>query len=155
MRRWRASSEPGRPPGDEGSAALEFIVAGAVLLIPIVYLIVALASVQAHALGTQAAARHIARAVATAPDAAAAQARSDRVRAAIADEYGMAAASLDVGLSCAGSGVCPRAGETVIVTVRTDVALPLVPPVLGLDELARVPVEAQAVQRMSRLWGTS
>lgn len=155
MRRSRASSEPDGWRGDEGSAALEFIVAGAVLLIPIVYLIVALASVQAHALGTQAAARHIARAVATAPDAATAQSRSDRVRAAIAEEYGMDAASLDVGLSCAGAGPCPAAGETVIVTVRTDVALPLVPRVLGLDEFARVPVEAQSLQRMSRLWGTS
>jgi hypothetical protein len=49
---------------------------------------------------------------------------------------------------------CPQAGATVVVTVRTRVALPLVPPVLGLDRLASIPIEASSAQKVSRFWGT-
>ena len=44
---------------------------------------------------------------------------------------------------------------TLTVTVRTRVALPLVPPVLGLDRAASIPIEASSAQRVSRLWGAS
>jgi hypothetical protein len=40
------------------------------------------------------------------------------------------------------------------VTVRANVSLPLVPPILGLERLATVPVEASAAQKVSRFWGT-
>jgi hypothetical protein len=40
------------------------------------------------------------------------------------------------------------------VTIRADVPLPLVPAVLGAEGIARVPVEATAVQRVSRGWGS-
>lgn len=148
-------SKPSTEPDDAGSASLEFIVAGLVLLVPIVYLVVALGIIQSHALGAQSTARHIARAVATAPDVAAAEARIETLRVAIAGEYGIDAESVDVELSCMTEGPCPAAGETIVVRVSAEAALPLVPPVLGLDDLTRVPVEAQSVQRMSRLWGVS
>ena len=54
---------------DVGSAALEFITVGVVLLVPLVYLIIALGTIQEQALGVDAAARHTARAIALAPDA--------------------------------------------------------------------------------------
>ncbi|WP_302848253.1 hypothetical protein [Microbacterium sp. cf046] len=38
------------------------------------------------------------------------------------------------------------------MTVQTRVALPLVPPVLGLERVASIPVEASAVQKISRFW---
>ena len=41
-----------------------------------------------------------------------------------------------------------------MITVRTRVTLPLVPPVLGLDRLASIPIEASAAQKVSRFWGT-
>jgi hypothetical protein len=37
------------------------------------------------------------------------------------------------------------------VTVTAEV-LPLVPPVLGLDQATRVPVTATGVQKVSRYW---
>ena len=49
-------------PGDEGSAALEFILVGLVLLVPLVYLIVALGSIQGQSLGVETGARQLARA---------------------------------------------------------------------------------------------
>lgn len=154
MPRWRVSTEERTHRDDEGAAALEFILAGVILLVPLVYLIVALGAVQGQTLGAEAGARHIARAVATAPDAQAAGARSDAILAAIIDEYGLAPESVEVAVTCTPAGTaCPASGATLHVTVATRVALPLMPPVWGLDGIASVPVEAVAVQKVSRFWG--
>lgn len=139
---------------DAGSAALEFIVAGLVLLVPLVYLVVALGMIQGHALGAETAARHAARAVSTASGPAAADARMRAVVTQVAGEYGVDPDQVTAELSCLGTAPeCPMAGATVAVTVQVVVPLPLVPPVLGLDRIAAVPVEAAAAQKMSRVWG--
>lgn len=140
---------------ERGSAALEFIVVGLVLLVPIVYLIAALGLIQSQALGAEAGARHIARAVSTATGADDASDRAALVLDSVASEYGLDQDDADVSFSCRPAGAeCPRAGATLVVTVRARVALPLVPPVLGLDRLASIPVEASALQKVSRFWGT-
>ena len=159
MRRARASTEPDADdtaPGDAGSAALEFILVGLVLLVPIVYLIVALGAIQGQALGVETGARQLARAISEAPDAATADARATRVLDAIVSEYGLDPSAVEVVVSCApATGPCPDAGALLSVTVTTSVTLPLVPAVLGLDQHARVPVEATSVQKVSRFWGTA
>ncbi|KQY74804.1 TadE family protein [Microbacterium sp. Root1433D1] len=140
---------------DEGSAALEFIAVGVILLVPLIYLVIALGAIQEQTFGAEAAARHIARVIARAPDAATAADRSDAVLAGIVDEYGLDEDAVDVMLSCAPPAAeCPSAGTTIVVTVTTRVRLPLVPEVLGLDRSTAVPVQAEAVQKVSRLWGT-
>lgn len=140
---------------ERGSAALEFILMALVLLVPLVYLVVALGLIQGQSLGAEAGARHVARAVSTAVGEDDARARADRVLAAVVDEYGMDAASVDLSMTCAPApSACPEPGATLVVTLRTRVALPLVPPVLGLDRLASIPVEASAAQRVSRFWGS-
>lgn len=139
---------------DEGSAALEFITVGVLMLVPLVYLIVALGLIQGQSLGAEAGARHIARAVSTASDAASATARADAVLRSIVDEYDIEPDDVRLSLTCVPSAaVCPEAGATIVVTISTRVALPLVPPVLGLDDLAVVPIEATAAQKVSRFWG--
>ncbi len=157
MRRTRASTEVASLlDDDEGNASLEFIVAGLILLAPLVYLIVALGAIQSQALGVEAAARHVARAVSTASNAEDAAARADLVMAAVAEEYGIDPDAVVLRWECAPAGVeCPSAGATLLLSVSTDVPLPLVPPVLGLDQVASVPVEASAAQKVSRLWGTT
>lgn len=143
-----------RTRGDEGSAALEFIAVGVIMLVPMVYLIIALGTIQEHALGVEAAARQAARAIALAPNASAASERSEQVLATVVEEYGMDAGELDVTLTCrpAGDG-CPSAGATLTITVTTRVALPLIPSVLGVANAASVTVEGTATQKVSRLWG--
>jgi Flp pilus assembly protein TadG len=142
-------------PDDTGSASLEFILVGLLLLVPLVYLIVTLGLIQGQALGVEAGARHTARAVATASDADDARAKAERILRSVVDEYGIDREAVDVDITCAsGAASCPGAGETIVVTVRTRVTLPLVPPVLGLDRLASIPVEASAVQKASRTWGS-
>lgn len=140
--------------GDDGSAALEFITVGVLMLVPLVYLIVALGMIQGQSLGAEAGARHVARAVSTAPDAASANARADAVLRSIVDEYDIDPDAVRMSLACRPSAAaCPEAGSTIVVTITTRVTLPLVPPVLGLDALAVVPIEASAVQKVSRFWG--
>ena len=140
---------------ERGSAALEFILVGLVLLVPLVYLIVTLGLIQAQSLGAEAGARHVARAVSTAVNASDADGRADLVLDSVVREYGLDPRAVDVSVSCRPAGVeCPSAGATLVVTLRTAVALPLVPPVLGLDRIARIPLEATAAQKVSRFWGS-
>ena len=149
MRRWNRWVTD-----DEGSAALEFITVGLILLVPLVYLIAALGVIQEQTLGVEAAARHTARVISLAPDADAAVARSEQVLAGIVEEYGLDADAVDVSLSCVpAASECPTAGATVTVTVLTCVSLPLMPSLFGLDRSTAIPVEASAVQKISRLWG--
>ncbi len=139
---------------DDGSAALEFITVGVILLVPLVYLVIALGVIQEQTLGVEAAARHTARVISQAPDVPTAEVRSDAVLAGVVAEYGMDADAVRVGMTCVPAGVdCPSTGATVIVTVATRVSLPFVPPVFGLDRIAAIPVEASSAQKMSRLWG--
>lgn len=136
---------------ERGSAVLEFILVGMLLLVPLVYLIVSLGLIQGQSLGAEAAARHVARAVATAEDLEDARIRADAVLVAVSEEYGLE--NVELSLRCTPAGAtCPRAGATLHVTVRTAVPLPLVPPVLGLEQIAAIPVEASAVQKVSRYW---
>jgi hypothetical protein len=140
---------------ERGSAALEFILVGLLMLVPLVYLVVSLGLIQGQSLGAEAGARHIARAVSTAVDAEDAAARADLVLASVVSEYGLDENAVSLSLACRPAGSeCPSAGATLVVTLRTTVTLPLVPPVLGLDRLATIPVEASAAQKVSRFWGT-
>lgn len=139
---------------DEGSAALEFITVGLILLVPLVYLIVALGMIQEQTLGTEAAARHTARVISLASDAETAAERSEQVLAGIVDEYGLDPAGVEVTITCTPAGSqCPAAGATMTVTIRTVVPLPLMPPLFGLDRSTAIPIEASSVQKISRLWG--
>jgi Flp pilus assembly protein TadG len=150
---WSPSTSETDDDGERGSAALEFILVGTLLLVPLVYLIVALGMIQGQSLGAEAGARHIARALSTAPDADAAARSADLILSSVVDEYGLDGEQVDVSMACRpAGGACPEAGATLVVTVRTRIALPLVPPVLGLDRLAAIPIEASAVQKVSRFW---
>ena len=130
---------------DAGAAALEFLTIGVLMLVPLAYLVLALGQIQAQALGVEAGARFAARTIAGGvgdPDA---------VLASVTGQYGIDAFDADV--TCVpATATCPAAGATIRVTVTARVPLPLVPPALGLDRLTSVPVQATAVQKVSRYW---
>ena len=137
---------------DDGSASLEFLTVGLLMLVPLIY-VVALGQIQHQALGAEAAARHVARAISLSSDAASAGSSAFEVQSAVMAEYDLDASATSLSISCVpASATCPTAGATVRVSVATRVPLPFAPPVLGLDQIASVPVEASAVQRMSRFW---
>lgn len=156
MLRWSRLIDPLADSDEEGSAALEFILVGVIMLVPLVYLILTLGSIQHQALGVQTGARHLARALATVQNTEQVAERSHRVMDAIVEEYGMNPDAVDVSLQCRPAGAaCPAPGALLVVTVRSEVTLPLIPDVFGLDRLATVPVEATTVHRVSQFRWTS
>ncbi|WP_353810290.1 hypothetical protein [Agromyces sp. SYSU T00194] len=148
------AGRPRRPDllGDEtGSASLEFVTVGLILLVPLVYLVLAVGAVQAGVLATEGAARHAARVYSLAPDDAAGRDAVERAVAVALADYGIERSAASVSLHCEGG--CLESGSRVTLVVRADVTLPLVPPVLAMRERASVPVEASATVPVSRFAG--
>jgi hypothetical protein len=144
---------PVEPGSDTGSASLEFITAGLILLVPLVYLVLAMAAVQGGAFAVEGAARQAARVYVQSADETEGRLRATRaVEFGLAD-YGIAAADAQVLITCTGpSNACLSRRATVTVTVRVDVPLPLVPDILALRNAATVPLQASATQTVSRFW---
>jgi len=146
MPRWRLCAEDG------GSASLEFLTAGMVLLVPLVYLVLAVSAIQAGAFAVEGAARQAARVFVQAPDIGSAQASAQRaLEFALADHGVTTQASIAV--SCRPQPCLTRQGF-VTVTVDLLVPLPLVPPVLVGDFPLAVPLHATATEQVSRFWGS-
>ncbi|MDQ0892754.1 hypothetical protein [Agromyces ramosus] len=137
---------------ERGSASLEFLTVGIILLVPLVYLVLAVAEIQGGALAVEGAARHAARVAVVAGDQASADAAVDRVvRVALAD-YGVEASDASVTVGCAPD--CAEPGTRVHVTVTASLTLPLVPDFLTLDRFGSVPITATATQTVSRFAGS-
>ena len=130
---------------DDGSAALEFITVGMLLTVPLVYLVIVLAQLQAGALAVEGAARNAARAVAMHGEQALAGA-TVTTEFALRDA-GVAGAEHRLVVDCGGD--CAAPGGTVSVTVEALIPLPLVPAVLGLDSSLAIPIQATALQPVS------
>ena len=148
---------------DQGSSSLEFITAGLLLLVPLVYLVLVLSAVQGAALAVEGAARQAARVFVQAPTEAEGFARAQRALAFSLNDYGLGGDRLGGdGLGDAAAGMtitcvpqttpCLQRLASITVAVTLYIDLPLVPAVLGLDRLARVPVNATATQHVSRFW---
>lgn len=159
MRRSKRSTTNRSPMGrcrivldDTGTAALEFITVGLILLVPLVYLVLALASLQAGAFAVEGAARQAARVYVQAPNADEAAARAGRAIEFGLSDYGVDASTVTTSVQCTGAPTCPARNATVTVTVRVNIPLPLVPDVLDLSTAASVPIESSATQRVSRFW---
>lgn len=136
---------------EEGSASLEFIVAGLVLLVPVVYLVVVLFQIQGAVLAAEGGARQAARLFVEAPDVDTAVERASTAVAFALDDQGIDDSRVEVDIACSDGGPseCLDARDLVTVTVRLEVSLPLAPPILGLEDLASVPIEASAVNTVS------
>ncbi|MFK4728211.1 TadE family protein [Agromyces mediolanus] len=137
-----------RGSADRGSASLEFLGAALLLLVPIVYLVITLGELQAAAFAVDGAARHAAR-VAVLGGEADPRRSAEAVVDLVLDDFGRSGDERRVSIDCGGGG-CAAPGTRVRVTVQLDVRLPFAPPVLGLDQMLVVPVEASAVQPVSR-----
>lgn len=133
-----------------GSAAVEVLVLGLLLLVPLVYLILTIAVLQGAAFAAEGAARQAARSIALAEDdGAGRRAADDAVRVALAD-WNLRPGAAAVEVRCAPrAGTCVAPRGTVAVRVRVTATLPLLPPVVAGGTPGAIPVEASAVQRVS------
>ena len=134
---------------DDGSASLEFITVGLVLLVPVVYLIVALAEVQAAVLAAGGAAAQAAKLYARADDDATGRDRVEDSLALALDDFGLDRSQSSVTLDCTPAGLpCGQRGGAVTVTVDILVVLPLIPEIIGVQ--AAVPVTGTSTAPISR-----
>jgi hypothetical protein len=120
---------------DSGSAVVELVWLGILLLVPILWIVLSVFEVQKGAFATSAAARSAGRAYALAPTDAEGERRARAVaRQALADQ-GLGAAPLQVTVSCTPyPRDCHRGTSVITVRVATRIDLPLLPDALGGDK---------------------
>ena len=118
--------------GDSGSAVVEIVWLGVLLLVPLLWIVLSLFEVQRGAFATTSAARSAARAYALADsDAAGREQAQAAIRQAMVDQGG-GDQPFTFDVSCAG-GDCHAPGAVITVKVWSGVRLPLLPAVLGGD----------------------
>lgn len=143
--------------GDDGSAVLEFVSLGVLLLVPVVYLVVCLGQVQAAAFAVEGASREAARVLARADDEQEAARRVDAVVALALRDQGLGDADdprPDVEVVCS-EDPCTAPETRVSVTVQVEVVLPGVPAFVDAVVPTRVPVRATGESVVERFAGTS
>jgi Flp pilus assembly protein TadG len=128
-------SAVGRGDRDRGGAIVEFHLLGLLLLVPLVYVLLAVLEVQAAAYGVTQAAREAGRLFVATGDAASARTAA---RVALGDQ-GVDAGAASVAFRCS-ADPCYSPGSEVTVTVSTTVRLPLLPDVLADAVNAGIPV---------------
>jgi len=140
---------------ERGSASLEFVTVGLLLLVPIVYLVLALSALESASFGVEGAVRQAARVfVQSESEGAAESAARTAIQVTLAD-YGLDARDARVAISCRPNPAdCLTRRGFVTVTVTTTVPLPLMPPVLQLHLPAGIPVQSVATEQVSRFWGS-
>lgn len=134
---------------DEGTALIEFIFGSVVLLIPLLYLLVALAQVQAGAYAAQSTAIDAARSAARHPVAA--QATAHDIAALHFADHGLERADWQIDLTCSGS--CTAAGTRVTATVEARIPVPGLPAVLGETRLPAITVRSTHADLVAPLEG--
>jgi Flp pilus assembly protein TadG len=127
---------------DRGAAMVEFVVIFVVLLVPLVYLVLAVFDVQRNAYAATAATREAGRVFVLA-DSSQSGERQARAAAALAlADHGIDASSGTLTITCSATP-CLTPGATVTVSYDTVVPLPFVPD-LGADRpLAAVAVHSR------------
>jgi RES domain-containing protein len=149
-RRVEEATTAAMSPADAGSAIVEFCLLAVLLLVPIVYLTLALGRIQAGAFAAQGAAREAGRAFVTATDEASAQGRADAAAAiAFADQGFSEPSQVGIDVICAASP-CLTPDERVVVRSRVLVVLPGVPRLVDRFFPARVEVTARHVSTVDR-----
>lgn len=127
-----------------GTAVIEFIWLALLLMIPVVYILIAVFDVQRAAYGVSAASRSAARAFILAPDLPTAYQRADRAAMIALGDQGIEGATVRV--TCSPTPArCLTPGSAVRVVVRTTQPLPLTPRALG-DQIAPIAVDSTHVE---------
>ena len=125
---------------ERGTATIEFIWLTLLLLVPFVYILVAVFDTQRAAFGVSTASRSAARAFLQAPDAGSGEQRARAAARIALDDQGLDAA--DIRLTCLPTPAsCLQPGSSVRVVVRATQPLPLTPSSLG-SQLGGVTVDS-------------
>jgi hypothetical protein len=139
------SGEAVTPDGEAGAALVEFLGTAVLLLVPLIYLVLTLAQVQAGTFAVTGAVREAGRAVVTADDTATGLARAEAATGiALADQGFDDAAGRVLSVRCS-ADPCLIPGASVDLRARLEVSLPFVPAGLRDWVPLSIPVEARQV----------
>lgn len=122
---------------DRGSAIVEFHFLGILLLVPLVYILLAVLDVQRTSYGVTQAAREAGRIYVATGDLDAAR----RAAHVALEDQGVEPGNTEIRFSCSATP-CYQPGAEVTVTVGSTVRLPFVPDVLAGAVNAQIPVDA-------------
>lgn len=129
----RAATARIGPPGagqpehpDEGSAIVEFVALGLLLLIPVIYLVVTVSRVQAGSFAVVAASEQAGQAISVMEAGNFNQAAIHEIASVAALDHGFDAQDLALEVSCS-DGSCTSPGAVATVHARLAVGLPAVP----------------------------
>ena len=139
---------------DSGTAVVEFVTLGVLLLVPVIYLVLVLGRIQAAAFAAEGAAREAGRVFVTAPDdETAGQRARAAVLLALQDQgFDDVDPAQTVIVTCETSP-CLQPESRVAVHVEIDVALPGVPVFVNAVVPTNVPVRARAIAVVDRFAG--
>ncbi|MGI4894184.1 MAG: hypothetical protein ACRYF3_03605 [Janthinobacterium lividum] len=129
---------------DAGSATLEFLAVGVLLLVPLAYLVLTLGRVQAATFAAESGAREAARVLATTDGDELARERAEAVVTIALADQGFTPAPGSLDLECAATP-CRTPQASVAASVRVAVDLPLVPGFVRGAVPVSVPVQVRRV----------
>ena len=137
---------------DSGNAVLEFLFLAVLLMVPLVYLLLTVFTVQRAAYAVSSASREAGRVFVSADSAALGRARAEQATAIVLRDSGLTAAAAGLDLTCSAQP-CLTPGATVTVVLTYAVELPLAPAVLT-DAVstggASIPVTGRHVEVVDR-----
>ena len=136
---------------DTGSSSLEFITAGLILLVPLIYLVLTMSAIQGGAFAIEGASRQAARTFVTADNETDATAAAHQALVVALADYGLDSDDVHLDVRCTPDPhACLTRQGLVTVTVDATVPLPGIPSVLSIDAPLGVPLSSTATEQVSR-----
>ena len=151
MRQLLARGGRTRPEG--GSALVEFVFLGVLVLVPLIYLVMMLARLQAGAYAASAASRQAGRAFVTATASAAAAGRAEAAARIAFEDQGFRHGEARLTMSCDGAP-CLRPEGRIEMVATVTVPLPLVPSFARGVVPLEVPLTARHLAVVDRFRGS-
>lgn len=143
---WLRGEWRSRVRDEGGSALVELVWLSLVLLIPLVYLLLTLVTVQRAAYGVTEAARAAGRAYVLSPSPQVGQQRALAAARVAMRDQGVVLPAADLAIVCHPTPAsCLQPGSTVEVLIRYQARLPVVPPLMGHNP-ASIAVTARHVE---------
>ncbi|HET7415303.1 MAG TPA: hypothetical protein VFI97_06355 [Arthrobacter sp.] len=127
---------------------VEFTFLGTLLLIPVVYLVLAVGSLQGGSFASVGAADQAAKVFAAAESVEEGRERAGQAAMLAVTDHGFSRSDLTMEIECT-DGACLEPGSMVTVRVSVDVPMPLIPTMPGLD-LTAATVDASATEIVER-----
>lgn len=157
LRRWRKHGQSHwvarlRAGADDGRAIVEFVFLGVMLLVPLVYLVTTVATIQGAAFSATTAAREAGRAFTTSESEEQSLVRARAAAALAFEDFGFDGSEASIETRCDGIPCLrPDARVNVVATIR--VRLPLVPDVFGGGGAPVIPISVTHVATVDRFGG--